>query len=515
MRNHVELRSERCSGCGICAEVCPQVVFEKAGPREPVRIAHPERCFGCMSCEEDCARGALRVSRLPEGLELADLPPPAAGIDLERIYDLVVVGAGPAGLGAALRGRALGLEVAVVDRLPSPRRTHHPDGGLLLPAPDLATLEDLPGGGLRIAEVDVSLPASAVRGRIRWFNLLGPDGRSTRRGRGIPGGARLVSKDRLLQALAEAAVARGAIVAWNTRVEGLAREGGLSVVALEGGRRLRGRVAVCAEGISGRLAERAGLPVNAETLGWSYGVSVLLAPLPRPTDEAGFAVGDPGAPAGGPELLAYFCSAAAFTKLMPGTLQRRRERVGGRPLHELATEFLARDARLHARLGAALAPAVSPQDGCRCRIRRFARETVGDGIIAVGDAVTACGQLSNLGALRSGMIAAEEAARALARGEPSRAALRGYDRRLRRLSAVVGMRFMAGPLVEGPLALARAELDELYGLLGHLDMGALQGGGLGAGWALARFLARTAPAMLRRRPATRYLSFTGSSGEAR
>ena len=46
---------ERCNGCGICAEVCPQdaVIVDGLARVDPIR------CKGCGICSQECPRGAI------------------------------------------------------------------------------------------------------------------------------------------------------------------------------------------------------------------------------------------------------------------------------------------------------------------------------------------------------------------------------------------------------------------------------------------------------------------------
>ena len=109
--NVVQIDSQKCNGCGLCTRTCPELVLERgAAPNRLAQVAKPGLCIGCMACEEDCPTRAIRVFRLPDQATMDDVPAPGLGLDPQILYDLVVVGAGPAGLTAAIRARLLGFD---------------------------------------------------------------------------------------------------------------------------------------------------------------------------------------------------------------------------------------------------------------------------------------------------------------------------------------------------------------------------------------------------------------------
>ena len=57
--NTLELDVERCTGCGICLNVCPHGVFERQDRR--VRLAIPAACMECGACQMNCPTGAIQV----------------------------------------------------------------------------------------------------------------------------------------------------------------------------------------------------------------------------------------------------------------------------------------------------------------------------------------------------------------------------------------------------------------------------------------------------------------------
>ena len=57
----LELSQEKCTGCGICMEVCPHNVF--AIEEKRAVILDKDRCMECSACVVNCAFGALSVDR--------------------------------------------------------------------------------------------------------------------------------------------------------------------------------------------------------------------------------------------------------------------------------------------------------------------------------------------------------------------------------------------------------------------------------------------------------------------
>lgn len=57
----IELLPERCTGCGMCAEVCPREVFAIENKRAV--ILDKDRCMECGACANNCAFGALTVDK--------------------------------------------------------------------------------------------------------------------------------------------------------------------------------------------------------------------------------------------------------------------------------------------------------------------------------------------------------------------------------------------------------------------------------------------------------------------
>jgi NAD-dependent dihydropyrimidine dehydrogenase PreA subunit len=55
----LELDTQKCTGCGMCLDVCPHDVFKMNG--KSVQIADRDACMECGACDKNCPAGALSV----------------------------------------------------------------------------------------------------------------------------------------------------------------------------------------------------------------------------------------------------------------------------------------------------------------------------------------------------------------------------------------------------------------------------------------------------------------------
>jgi len=55
----LELNVEKCTGCGMCMEVCPHEVFVIENRK--ARITDRDACMECGACARNCAAGAVTV----------------------------------------------------------------------------------------------------------------------------------------------------------------------------------------------------------------------------------------------------------------------------------------------------------------------------------------------------------------------------------------------------------------------------------------------------------------------
>jgi thioredoxin reductase len=148
-----QIDTTTCLGCYACVDACPYDVLEIE--RYVAVVVRPDACCGLTLCEQRCPNGSLRITdgdligdrpRLGDDLQSLDVPGlylagDVTGLPLiknailqgaraaERIaeglrdarregdaLDLVIVGAGPAGISAALRAGELGLSYEVVEQ---------------------------------------------------------------------------------------------------------------------------------------------------------------------------------------------------------------------------------------------------------------------------------------------------------------------------------------------------------------------------------------------------------------
>lgn len=56
------LRSEACTGCKVCVDVCPEDVLRINENGGKAYIAYPQDCVACLMCEWFCPAKAIDVS---------------------------------------------------------------------------------------------------------------------------------------------------------------------------------------------------------------------------------------------------------------------------------------------------------------------------------------------------------------------------------------------------------------------------------------------------------------------
>ncbi|MCL6446628.1 MAG: 4Fe-4S binding protein [Armatimonadetes bacterium] len=50
---------EKCTGCGTCADVCPNEVFEIVDDKS--QVIHPDDCTACEQCMMECPEEAITL----------------------------------------------------------------------------------------------------------------------------------------------------------------------------------------------------------------------------------------------------------------------------------------------------------------------------------------------------------------------------------------------------------------------------------------------------------------------
>ncbi len=150
-----QIDTSTCLGCYACVDACPYDVIDVE--RYVAVVVRPDACCGLTLCEQRCPNGSLRIAdgepigdrpRLGADLDSLDVPGlylagDVTGLPLiknailqgaraaERVaaslgagdrargggaLDLLIVGAGPAGISAALRAGELGLSLQVIEQ---------------------------------------------------------------------------------------------------------------------------------------------------------------------------------------------------------------------------------------------------------------------------------------------------------------------------------------------------------------------------------------------------------------
>jgi geranylgeranyl reductase family protein len=188
-----------------------------------------------------------------------------------RRFDVVVVGAGPAGSIAALVLAQSGARVALADKAAFPR--DKACGDLVGPR-GVQVLADL---GLRVPDAGQGSDLLAV----------GPSGRRSRlpafTGSSYPGHGIIVPRLVLDHALREAAVAAGAVPV-RARITGVetGQGGRVDAVVSSDGQRLAGEVIIAADGALSPVARMAGM-LNSQAALWGFAIRAYLpATVPLP-----------------------------------------------------------------------------------------------------------------------------------------------------------------------------------------------------------------------------------------
>jgi len=426
----VTVDSDRCTGCGVCVRVCPQQILKLKSLAEPRRVKRQvqvldlDHCIGCFGCEDECSFHAIRVLRAPQHVGTPELEPRPEGI--ERC-DVAIVGAGPAGLGAAITCAKAGLSTGVLERLPNRTLSHHTDGGVLFTLPWMTQVEPAEDQ-LCFPELDITLRAKVAR-RCHFLGLLGPAGLSTdnRFPKGLEAWAG--DKDRLVEALVNEAEEQGAKIAFNAKVVDVLKEGDrVSGVRLGDGTEIAAKLVIAADGVFAKISERAGFAVNKDDLWYAHVMALEYDNIAN-------------LPAG----LFYLNGDMQYEEEMPITfggvgitevihvlivfLSRDRFYPAKRPMEHYARLMLARDPRVQEKLGSSLDGAEPKMlTGCRGVFRGEANtDLVGNGALSIGDAWVHSGELGNIPALANGVSAARVVVEAFQRGDLSPKSLRAVN----------------------------------------------------------------------------------------
>jgi flavin-dependent dehydrogenase len=344
-------------------------------------------------------------------------------------YDLIIVGAGPAGLGAARTAARLGLRTLILEKQPRLEALNDPSLAALESVPDLITAR-IRCTGVYYPELELLIPALFLKGAYTRKQYLTPAGSPlpSLSPDHHPFPSCVVNQIELRQQLAGQACAAGAELRLGSRAMGLLRDSEGRVTGVRTGQgTIHAPIVLSAEGNSRRLYKELGLPcVDSRTVRHAFVVSQeMIAPAAGPND-LGQIVTFGRRYTSAPQVIGRVIvpePGRALATLTVFTEQPRR--YAGNSLWVYLNEYVDEDPRV-CRLFAGAT--VVDRSGGRLAYYGRAGVTAADGFLAAGDTLSPWGHLGILPAIYLGQKAARLAAEAIGAGDTSRRRLSAYER---------------------------------------------------------------------------------------
>ncbi len=419
---------QKCNSCGICVRVCPQMILEIPEKKAPAQVTDVSQCMGCFGCEDECKEGAIRLLRAPQDVDKIDIEPPLNVTEC----DVAVVGAGPAGLGAAISCARGGLNVVVFDKLPNRKFSHHNDGGIMFTLPGLSTIKN-EKGKIGLSELDITLEGS-IANKIDYLGMLGPNGLSTQNDfpEGLEGW--IQNKNHFVNSLADLAEKEGAKIWYNAQVVDVLKDGSRACgVKLASGEEISAKVLVTADGAFARISEKAGFPVSQDELIYAEALTFEYNDVPKdlPLGYV-YVLGDME-----PEdqMHNWYSGAIGAIAVVDtvhigyGFMMTKKYHPGPQPLAHYMQQHIDRDPRIKNILGDHL-KGKKPDliTGTRSIYRSHClKEHAIDGAVVAGDAWVDDGDLGNIPSLTNGIHVGKVIVEAAKKNDFSKEALKAVN----------------------------------------------------------------------------------------
>ncbi|HEX9117799.1 MAG TPA: NAD(P)/FAD-dependent oxidoreductase [Anaerolineae bacterium] len=347
----------------------------------------------------------------------------------DRQHDVVVIGAGPAGLSAGRTIARLGFRTLILERLPAAGELRHPCSGVITPIPGFVPARRLLDG-LFMPSLDLLIPSSLILGYPPTQRVISPGGYQFQAffsdRDAFP--AAVVDKPGLLRMMARQAQSAGAELRYNASVTGLLKEGGQVTGVRVGDEEIKAAVVLSGEGANRRFSREAGIgPQRPSTRQVILISQDMLAPaltaehvgqiltVGRRYTSASHSLGMLVVP--GPGRATIFLTIYADAGQPPSDAF----------LWFYLDEYVHNDARVRDLLAGAT---VLGRTRHRVALEDAPEHVVTDGFLGMGDAITPAGHLGILPSIYMGRQAAFMAAEALDAADVSAALLAPYDEML-------------------------------------------------------------------------------------